>query len=313
MGTRSFVAATLAAGILGGVVGALLFLLFFADSFRPPSEPPRTAAPAEPEFSREEAAALRALPRRMEEMAAGLEAVRRERAQGGPRPSSGPPAPHAAPAAPEGDPEEAIRKNERAAVATLRNLATCQAQWQTVGKTDCDQDGIGEFGTFQEMSGAVGVRKGFTTGAPNTSDFSSTGTPANPPILAPAFRTVDSEGRVSRNGYLFQLFLPDSQTPSQFVHETPGPGLSGGTSQISVDLAETTWCMYAWPEEPGKTGRRAFFVNQAGDVMQSSNEVARHGGTASFDPRSAFRGEGITSMVAVGTRGNDGDVWKVSN
>ncbi|MCK6479066.1 MAG: prepilin-type N-terminal cleavage/methylation domain-containing protein, partial [Planctomycetes bacterium] len=36
-----------------------------------------------------------------------------------------------------------LSSNETAALATLRNLASCQAQIQTSGKIDCDSDGIG--------------------------------------------------------------------------------------------------------------------------------------------------------------------------
>ena len=311
MRTGTFVTATVAAGMLGGVAGALLFLLFFAEDFRPQAEAARPVALPEPQFSPEEVKTLRVLPRRIEELAAGLDAARRERAAASlPPPAIAPTAPAAAR---EPSLEETILKNERAAIATLRNLCACQAQIQTTGKIDCDNDGIGEFGTFQETTGSVGVRKGFNAGSPAGSDFSTTGSPVAPAIVSASLANVDGEGRASKNGYMFQIFLPDTQSPARWVHETPGPGLSGGTGQIGVDLAETTWCMYAWPVESGKTGGRVFFVNQSADVLQSANKVARHEGTASFDPRSAFRGEGITSRLAVGTHGYDGDVWKVTN
>ncbi len=311
MRTGTLVGAMAGAGILGGVAGAFVFLKFFADSFVPKVEAQRATAPAEPQFSPEEEAALRRLPRRVEELAAAIETLHRERAGGAGRPSAPATGPAAAPG-PTAD-ETTIQINEVTAIASLRNLASCQAQIQTSGKIDSDSDGIGEYGTFLEMTGSVGVRKGFMAGNPNSSDFSAQGTPCSPPILSPVFASVDAEGRVAKKGYYFVMYLPDTQSPASFVHETSGPGLAGGTARIGVDLAETTWCCYAWPMEPGKSGNRAFFVNQSGDVLQSSNTRARHGGSTSFDPRSAFRGEGITSQVAVGTAGRDGDVWKVTN
>ena len=305
MKTGTYVAGMVGAGIVGGIVGAWFFLTFFADDLRPAAPAP-TVSVAEGQFSDAEAAALRRIPNRLDELESGLEAMRKER-----RAAPLPPAPGAAPgtavpAFPVAIPlEHQMRSNETAAIATLRNLATCQAQIQTTGKVDCDRDGIGEFGTLQEMSGAVGVRKSV--------EGQDRGNPIQPAILAPAFQTVDGDGRVVRNGYVYQLFLPDNQTQAGWVHESAGGGFAGGSSVVGTDLAETTWCMYAWPVEQGKTGSRAFFINQSGDVLQTSNDRKRHEGTSTFDPSSAFRGSGITSMIAVGTSGNDGNVWKVSN
>ena len=79
-------------------------------------------------------------------------------------------------------------------------------------------------------------------------------------------------------------------------------------------MSEVTWCAYAWPEKIGETGNRAFFVNQSRQVLFSHNQVALWEGAAHApEGRSAFRGEGITSMPAVGTAGRDGDVWLVTN
>jgi hypothetical protein len=311
MRTGTLVGAMAGAGILGGVAGAFVFLKFFADSLAPKVEAQRQAPAAEPQFSPEEEAALRKLPRRLEELAAAIETLHRERAGGSARPAGPAPGP-AAPAAEPAD-ANAIELNERTAIATLRNLASCQAQIQTSGKIDCDNDGIGEYGTFLEMTGSTGVRKGFTAGNPSSSDFTTQGTPVNPPILSPAMASVSAEGMVAKKGYFYMIFLPDTQSPASFVHETSGPALAGGTGRVGVDMSETTWCCYAWPIDAGKTGNRAFFVSQSGDVLQSANTRARHGGATVIDARSAFRGEGMTSMVAVGTAGRDGDVWKVTN
>ena len=84
-------------------------------------------------------------------------------------------------------------------------------------------------------------------------------------------------------------------------------------ARVHVDLAETTWCAYAWPEKIGETGRRAFFVNQTGDVMHSANEHAKWEGDRIPPGNAAFVGDGCTSEQAVGTRGRDGEVWKVAN
>jgi prepilin-type N-terminal cleavage/methylation domain-containing protein len=207
-----------------------------------------------------------------------------------------------------------LSSNETAAIATLRNLASCQAQIQTSGKIDCDSDGIGEYGGFLEMTGTVPVRKGFTAGTPSTSDFSAKGTPVNPPILSPALANVDANGFVTKSGYAFMIFLPDGATPAGFAHET-GPAASVAVSAaLGVDLAETTWCAYAQPVAHGNSGNRRFFVNQSGDVMQSANDTTKFQGVSTvINGNSAYRANNITSQVAVGTKGMDGDVWKVTN
>ncbi len=208
--------------------------------------------------------------------------------------------------------------NETAAIATLRNLASCQAQIQTSGKIDCDQDGIGEYGTFLELTGTVPVRTAEVTVAGETglehgSDFSATGTKVRPAILSPALRAVDARGVVVKNGYCYRIYLPDSAPVAGFVHEK-GPaaevGLDGGTGRIATDFAETVWCAYAWPVKRGDTGNRAFFVNQAGDVIQSKNGKAQWEGEKGPPGFAAFLGAGITSEAAVGTTGRDGEVWE---
>jgi prepilin-type N-terminal cleavage/methylation domain-containing protein len=207
-----------------------------------------------------------------------------------------------------------LSSNETAAIATLRNLASCQAQIQTSGKIDTDADGIGEYGTFLEMTGTVGVRKKLNTGTPNTSDFTVKGTQVAPAILSPALANVDATGFVTKSGYAFMIFLPDGGTPAKFSNEK-GPAASVAvTAAIGVDLSETTWCAYAQPVAFANSGNRRFFVNQSGDVMQSANDTTKFQGiSTAINGNSAFKADGITSSVAVGTKGQDGDVWKVTN
>jgi len=221
-----------------------------------------------------------------------------------------------------------LSANEAAAIATLRNLNSAQVMVQGSGRIDADNDSTGEFGTFLELAGRAGPRRGLgtTSGVPH-SDFSAVGSPLRPPVLSVAMGRVDRTGWVSKSGYLFMIFLPDSGTPALFVHEEnrgtddlPQPDLSatgqfgGGTGKVGVDLAETTWCAYAIPANRGSSGNRAFFVSVLGDVLQSPNDVARHGtGATPVEGRSAFLADNITSPVALGTIGRDGDVWKVTN
>lgn len=223
-----------------------------------------------------------------------------------------------------------LSANEASAIATLRNLNSVQVMAQGAGRIDADNDSIGEFGTFMELAGKTGLRKGFNSGPPAYSDFSRQGEPLRPAILSPSLSVVDANGFVGKSGYAFMILLPDSGDPSKWVHEAntgtndlPVPELSdsgqtgGGTEKIGVDLSENLWCCYAIPVSRGNSGNRCFFTNQAGDVLQSQNEIAKHNGTVTaVDGRSAFRpfvGTGITGPIAVGTAGWDRDVWKITN
>ena len=139
----------------------------------------------------------------------------------------------------------------------------------------------------------------------------------SPAIVSPALANIDATGFVTKAGYAFMMFLPDAAVPAKFTHEV-GPAaaasLAGGTGSVGVDLSETTWCLYAQPVARGESGNRRFFVNQSADVMQSTNEGKKYQGCAAvINGNSAFRADGITALIAVGTKGMDGDVWKVTN
>ena len=186
--------------------------------------------------------------------------------------------------------EARMDANEMAAHATLRNITSAQAQFQASARADENENGAGEFGCFAELSGKVGVRGGKVL---------------NPPVLSPKFRAVE-QGRVQRNGYYFRIFLP----------QRGGQGLAEGeaglrTGDVDAELAETAWCAYAWPVERDVTGRRTFFVNQAGDVLETSD--GGYSGERGPEPYAAFdpssHSYGITGKTALGKVGNDRATW----
>jgi len=187
------------------------------------------------------------------------------------------------------DTSEAKRRaNEVAAIATLRNIVSAQAQFQAAGLADADQDGCGEYGTFGELSGAVGIRGGKTLGDP---------------VLPTGFRAVE-KGVVTRSGYHFRIYLCDA--------DGKPVGEEQGTAGVDADKAEAIWCAYAWPVEHGKTGTRTFFVNQFGDVL--AVEGAAYGGAKAPAADAAFKPDEtrgrITGDAAIGTPGNDNNTWK---
>ncbi|MEX1024274.1 MAG: prepilin-type N-terminal cleavage/methylation domain-containing protein [Planctomycetota bacterium] len=163
-----------------------------------------------------------------------------------------------------------ISANENAAVATLRSIASAQAQIESACAIDTDADGGGEFGYFAELAGVGPLR--IYDAATDTAVLGTDGADElTPPILGTAFGDIiedaNGEGVVERAGYLFKMFLPDAT--AQGVGEDPA-GL-GAATLPDPDEAEILWCCYAWPADTGKTGNRAFFINQEGDLLQTAN------------------------------------------
>jgi hypothetical protein len=187
--------------------------------------------------------------------------------------------------------EARISANEVAAIATLRNVVSAQAQFQAAAVCDEDRDGTGEYGGFAEMSGSAAGRMA---------------KPLALPVLAPPFRTLTDNGEVERAGYLFRIHLPNR---SRGGVPEPRVGFSRSSGH-DPELSEAVWCAYAWPVRPGATGRRTFFANQAGDVL--ATEAAAYAGSGA-GPRSdaAFRGSnGIAGAAAARGKANDGNAWE---
>lgn len=205
-----------------------------------------------------------------------------------------------------------LSANETAAVATLRNLASAQAQVQASGVIDGDGDGTGEYGFFAELAGAKGPRT-FTAGAQAIS-----ATMISPPVLSGAFGNVVASN-VSRSGYMFRIYLPD--TTGVGLKEDATGGATANIANLKPDYCETTWCAYAWPINYGNSGKRAFFVNQQGDVLQTQNGTKNYNGTttepvadAAFDSTNVTAGALVIVNIGLAVTnatktGRDGEVW----
>ncbi len=86
---------------------------------------------------------------------------------------------------------------------------------------------------------------------------------------------------------------------------------------VETDAAEKTWCAYAWPVATGNSGRRVFFVDQGGDVWQTSNADSRYSGSLAPPEWDAAMPEGGRGWApapdAAECRGRDGNLWKRTN
>jgi type IV pilus assembly protein PilA len=209
-----------------------------------------------------------------------------------------------------------LASNEAAAIATLRTIHTAQAQVQGTGRIDVDNDSTGEYGTFAELMGGAGVRRTLvpaTISTPAGATFAAQGNVIDPPALSETLlASLNVQGELVKGGYGFMVFLPDTSTPAVWLHEEVKVVTSGKGK--GVDLSESVWCTYARPAKRGSSGNRVFFTNQAGDILQSANTSKKQEAkNAPIRADAAYLGDGITSRVATGVQGNDGNVWKVTN
>jgi len=188
-----------------------------------------------------------------------------------------------------------LSANEAAAIATMRELVGAEAQFHTRAVVDTDNDGTGEYGTLGEMCASVAVRGGGLM---------------RPAVLGSAFHNMNASGEAVRSGYQYRLYLPD--ITGEGLGEQPGGGAPAG---VDPDLAETTWCAYAWPTDNEQSGVRTFFVNQQGQVMFAISTLYSGPGNGPL-PGAAFVMGGsatsITGRVAGGLTGRDGAFWRVA-
>ncbi len=193
--------------------------------------------------------------------------------------------------------------NEKAVVGTLRTLVSGQASLRSSAKVDMNRNGAGEYGYLAELSGGASLRGGYP--------------PLDPPLLSAAFQNVVT-GTVIRSGYVFRMFLPDAEGIGIPEAEDGGPQ-SGNLPD--ANNSETFWACYAWPVTFGVSGRPAFFANQQGEILSTSNEAQRYnnlvGAGVAPSPEAAFLSAStvgaITGPTAVGTIGVDGQRWNIVN
>ena len=190
-----------------------------------------------------------------------------------------------------------LNANESAAIATLKNISSAQSQCQASGVIDVDGNESGEYGFFGELAARVATRGG---------------RPIGPPLLSSAFGTI-AGSRVTRAGYVFQIFLPSRAQLG--VAEDESGGDPANDNGVDPGQAEMLWCCYAWPQSYGWSGKRTFFVNQSGDVLATNATVLPYDGdrhacgfAAAFCAGSSVS---MAAAVAANTVAQDGNFWVV--
>lgn len=187
--------------------------------------------------------------------------------------------------------------NESAAIATLKSISSAQAQMQASGILDRDHDGCGEYGFFAELAGSARLRGGGIM---------------KPPVLGEDFAVVRGS-HVVRNGYVFQMFLPDRERRG--VAEDANGGDAANDNGVDPDAGERLWCCYAWPVARGWTGNSVFFIDGRGNVLATrSEDVAYEGenGAVPFDAAfAAGEPARMDAKPAENSRGRDGNLWVI--
>jgi prepilin-type N-terminal cleavage/methylation domain-containing protein len=205
-----------------------------------------------------------------------------------------------------------VATQEAAAISTLRSISSAQAQLQSSNAIDTDDNGAGEFGCLGELTGARPLR--VSAGGAPAAGLAGTDE-LRPPALAPVLGRLDANGVVLHKGYVYQLYLPTAGAAPVGLPEAAGGGFTAGPFPDPSN-GQLLWCAYTWPYEAGRTGRRAFFVSEDGEVLASTNRGA--GGTPVYeglDPAShprfsaAYSAPNMAADTAANALGTDGNRW----
>jgi prepilin-type N-terminal cleavage/methylation domain-containing protein len=202
-----------------------------------------------------------------------------------------------------------ISANETAAIGTLTTLRTVEAQFQQAIVVDQNDNGLGEYGLFQELTGAEVPRGGINPRSPGE-------------FLSQELGAVDANGIASKAGYHYLIFLPTDGNGPAVSEGDLGVPLPNAKVAADADEQEVRWACYAWPVSRTETGNRCFAVNQTGTVYQSSNEAATqlYSGTTTMPaPEAAFIAVagnppienlgGRFPRLGVAETGEDGGTW----
>lgn len=129
--------------------------------------------------------------------------------------------------------------------------------------------------------------------------------PMDPPILAPPFSMVDSQGRTSKSGYYFLMYLPD-------VNFAGLAEVANGGPDPSVDAAtcEYAWSCYAFPIQAGSSGSLTYYVDHRGEILSTRMAVTTYDSRRSPVFNAALTGVSMTSSMGIqGQPAIDGNSW----
>jgi prepilin-type N-terminal cleavage/methylation domain-containing protein len=173
--------------------------------------------------------------------------------------------------------------NEGSASASLRSLASAQASFAKAGSVDQDQDGQGEYGVLNELTGTAPCRAIGAVGVAKIAvgDMSAA-------MAATAVKSNDNSGLAAKSGYYYHIYLPGA-TDVVSDSSVAGTGLTGydyeagGTDNAAIQQQENRWICYAWPATFKSSGMRAFVCDNSAEVYASANTLGDANNTPIWD------------------------------
>ncbi len=196
-----------------------------------------------------------------------------------------------------------IEKNERSAIAMLRRIAADEGCFKENRLSDVNGNRVGEYGFLSDLIRVRPLQLDPVTGEPAEQSM---------------YCGVDCrDGILTCSGYHFLVYLPDEKGRGQVFVPEARLGRPIDASDASAD--EAGWCCYAWPEGYAMTGKRTFFINQAGEIHATDQKESVAGKTPYSakdripDPEAAFVPETdvrvMMSTVADGQPAKDRETW----
>jgi hypothetical protein len=175
-----------------------------------------------------------------------------------------------------------LEANEAAAAATLRSIASAEAQFQAAGVLDLDQDGMGEYGTLGELTGTAKLRGSNEVLVP---------------AVLPGRPAPDAKGIWTRSGYHFSVYLP----------------MEKDGAQVCTDEAEVHYSVIAWPVDAGATGGHLYAIDSEGDLLRADNFGGLYSGLDERPSRDGFVPEqkGVDRSSGKPYIGRDGLTWQM--
>jgi hypothetical protein len=208
-----------------------------------------------------------------------------------------------------------IAANEATAIEALRSIATAQARFKAAVDIDTNCDGVGEYGYLAELTGTLPMR--VSVGDPCVP---AAGFPPNDVLLRGLLRSsfgLVTHSCASYHGYLFMIWLPTATAVGHvgaYAEDMTGGKMAAPFP--SPANGAHLWCCYAWPVRYAESGKRAFFINQRGDVLEYSNRSTSpfsglafsNNHTPSFDEAYSVVGD-MGSPPRIGVPNANGSIW----
>ncbi len=108
------------------------------------------------------------------------------------------------------------------------------------------------------------------------------------------------------------MYLPDA-----LLRGRREPAPASPYRNVSAAQAGNYWACYAWPVSYEGTGKRAYFVNQSGQILVCANDRTRYSGDGNYPFRRAALAPGspitMNGRLAINMIGYDGNFWRVLN